>query len=104
LDWRAPATVLARRVRAFDPFPGAATLIRETPLKLWRAHAEAAGPGATAPGTVVAADASGVRIACGEGVLCVTELQRAGGRRLQASEFLAGFALAPGERCAAPAP
>jgi methionyl-tRNA formyltransferase len=56
-----------------------------------------ATPCSAAPGTIVSADASGVRIACGEGVLCVTELQRAGGKRLNAADFLRGFALTPGQ-------
>ncbi len=96
LDWRDPAARLACRVRAFDPFPGASARI-DAPgapvLKLWRAHATARGA-AGPPGTVLGADAVGVRIACGQGELVVTELQRAGGRRLAAREFVAGTPLA----------
>jgi methionyl-tRNA formyltransferase len=50
------------------------------------------------PGTVLSADAQGVRIACGEGVLCVTELQRAGGKRLSAADFLRGFPVSAGQQ------
>jgi methionyl-tRNA formyltransferase len=46
---------------------------------------------------VISADEQGVRVACGQGVLCVTELQRAGGKRLNAADFLRGFALAAGQ-------
>jgi methionyl-tRNA formyltransferase len=98
LDWTMPAEMLARRVRAFDPFPGASTLAGDTVIKLWRAHAVPASSGA-APGTIIAATADGVRIACGGGELCVTELQRPGGRRLPVREFLAGTALREGEAC-----
>jgi methionyl-tRNA formyltransferase len=50
-----------------------------------------------APGTVLSADAQGVRVACGEGVLRVTELQRAGGKRLSAADFLRGFPISMGQ-------
>jgi methionyl-tRNA formyltransferase len=48
-------------------------------------------------GTVLSANEQGVRVQCGEGVLCITELQRAGGKRLMAAEFLRGFAVVPGQ-------
>lgn len=96
LDWRAPADLLARRVRAFDPFPVAAAKLDAMDVKIWRAHVL---PGtASAPGTIVAADRHGVRIACGAGDLIVTELQRAGGKRLSASEFLAAGKVHVGAR------
>lgn len=95
IDWREPAEVLDRRVRAFDPFPGAVSDLRDTPVKIWRASVVA---GRGAPGEVLAADADGVVIACGEGALRVTELQRPGSRRMGAEEFLRGFALTAGER------
>lgn len=101
LDWGLAATALERKVRAFDPFPVASTVARANALKLWRARAEASALRAE-PGSVLAADARGVLIACGDGALRVTELQRAGGRRLPAREFLAGFALTPGDRCGRP--
>jgi len=95
VDWSQPAEVIARRIRAFDPFPGAtATLASET-VKLWRAQALAAAPG-SAPGCVVAVDPRGVEVACGQGRLRLTEMQRAGGKRLAAADFLRGFELRPG--------
>lgn len=96
VDWQHAAPVLDRRVRAFNPFPGATGQIAGEVIKLWRANAEASAHG-QAPGTVLSADAHGVCIACGEGVLRVTELQRAGGKRLNAADFLRGFALTPGQ-------
>ncbi len=100
LDFRHPAGELARRIRAFDPQPGTTAVLRGTPLKLWQATAESGGG---MPGTVLAADAGGIVIATGEGVLRVTRLQKPGGRRLTAAEFLSGFAVAPGERFEIPA-
>lgn len=96
LSFAADAEVLARRVRAFDPQPGATLRWGSQVIKVWAAHAEAA-PSQGAPGTVLESGASGLRVACGTGVLCITELQRPGGRRLAAREFLQGNALAPGE-------
>ncbi|HET9024409.1 MAG TPA: methionyl-tRNA formyltransferase [Burkholderiaceae bacterium] len=98
LDWTQPSAVLARRVRAFDPFPVASTVLRGAPIKLWRAVPVPAR-GDAPPGTVTGADAEGVTIACGDGALRVTELQRPGARRLNAREFLAGFPLRVGARC-----
>lgn len=100
LDWALPAEVLARRIRAFDPFPGMTVPLSHNgsteTLKLWAATAEPLAQ-ATAPGTVVSADASGVRVACGEGQLCLTQLQRPGGKRLNAADFLHGCPLQPGQ-------
>jgi methionyl-tRNA formyltransferase len=101
LDWNRPAVQLARQVRAFDPFPVAAAQLGDIALRIWRAEAQP-GSGA-APGTIVAAGRDGVRVACGEGDLLVTELQRAGGRRLIAADFLAGVAVAVGARFDVPA-
>ena len=90
LDWSLPAEVLHRKIRAFNPFPGASTLAGGEALKIWQAQL---ADGAGAPGDVLAADADGVRIACGSGALLATQLQAAGGKRLAAREFLAGHSL-----------
>ena len=100
VDWTLPAAVLERRVRAFDPFPGVSCVmhseaITET-VKLWRAQVVLGAPGA-APGTVLSADAQGLCVACGEGALRITQLQRPGGKRVSAADFLRGFALQPGQ-------
>ena len=98
IDFRLPATVIERALRAFDPFPGAYARIQDTVLKLWRATVTAQRTEA-APGTILSAGADGVHVACGEGtVLAVTMLQRPGGRRLEAAEFLRGFPIVPGSR------
>ena len=97
LDWALPAATLERRVRAFDPFPGASATIAGEQLKVWSSHVDpGASASAGAPGTILVVDGGGVAVACGEGVLRLTQLQRAGGKRLAVAEFLRGFALAPG--------
>ena len=100
LDWTLDAEVLARRIRAFDPFPGMTVPLTHNgateTLKLWAASAEPRSAD-LAPGTVVSADASGVRVACGAGQLCLHVLQRPGGKRLSAAEFLRGCPLQPGQ-------
>jgi methionyl-tRNA formyltransferase len=99
LDWSLPAAVLERRIRAFDPFPGATARLDDETVKVWRANAVAQGRGSVAPGTVVAVDASGIGVACGDGSrLELLELQRPGGRRLPAAEFLRGCPLQAGQR------
>jgi methionyl-tRNA formyltransferase len=101
LDWATSAAVLERKVRAFDPFPGAAAMFGQIPVKFWRAHANASSA-AAAPGAVLAADSGGIHVACGEGELVITELQRAGGKRLAAREFLTGTPIRTGDRLARP--
>lgn len=100
LDWAQSAEVLARRIRAFDPFPGMTVPLvhngQTETLKLWAASAEPRAQ-AAAPGAVVSADASGVRVACGQGQLCLTQLQRPGGKRLSAADFLRGCPLQAGQ-------
>lgn len=95
IDWREPAAAIERKVRAFNPHPGACTSIRGVAVKIWRSRIV---PLAGAAGTVLEADARGIVVACGAGALCILELQRAGGRKLGVAQFLAGFPVAAGER------
>jgi methionyl-tRNA formyltransferase len=100
LDWRLPAIQLARQVRAFNPFPGALASFQGNAIKVWGARvSEASG----APGTILAADRNGIVVACGEGALCLLELQKAGGKRLPVAQFLAGMPLATGSALDLPA-
>ena len=100
LDWSLDAALLARRVRAFNPAPVAHTAWQGEAVKVWAAHALA--PDAAAPhqasGTVLHVGADGIAVATGSGTLLLTELQRAGGKRLGVADFLRGFAVVPG-RC-----
>ncbi|MEG0675214.1 MAG: methionyl-tRNA formyltransferase [Comamonas sp.] len=93
IDWNESAELIARRLRAFNPFPGGATSLGSEAIKVWEARAE---EGSGAAGTVLSADAQGVCVACGSGVLNMTLLQRAGGKRLAAGDFLRGFELPAG--------
>ena len=98
VDWSQPASTIERRLRAFDPFPGAVAQLGGEAIKLWRAKV-VAGRGSAAPGTIVSVDAHGVGVACGDGSrLELTELQRAGGKRLASADFLRGLPLQPGQR------
>lgn len=91
LDFSLPAEVLWRRVRAFNPFPGAQGQVDGVTVKLWNAEL---APGKGEPGQVLALDAQGIVVACGEGALRLLELQKPGGKRLPAQEFLKSFPLA----------
>ncbi|MBK7647411.1 MAG: methionyl-tRNA formyltransferase [Betaproteobacteria bacterium] len=95
IDWTKSAAELDRHIRAFNPFPGAQAVLGGQTVKFWQA----------APvdlngefGTVLAVDRSSVVIACGDGALAVTELQKAGGKRLPVQQFLAGHPLKVGDR------
>jgi len=96
LDWSRPALALERAIRAFRPAPGAFALLDGEPVKIWKAKVAAE---AGAPGTILETQEKLV-VACGEEALAISELQRAGGRRLSAEEFLRGHPLAPGARFA----
>ena len=95
-----PAVALARRVRAFSPSPGAYALLRGEPLRILRAIAE---PGATsdAPGLVRLVGKQALRVATGDGWLVPQELQRPGGRPLEAAAFLRGHPIPDGARLGA---
>jgi methionyl-tRNA formyltransferase len=101
IDWSENAEAIARRLRAFNPFPGGATELGGEAIKVWEAQALEGSGGA--PGRVLSADAGGVRVACGQGVLNMTLLQRAGGKRLAAGDFLRGFDLPAGSQLGAQA-
>jgi methionyl-tRNA formyltransferase len=95
IDWTRPAERLAREVRAYDPVPGAWTLLDGAPLKIWAADVVAAAGG---PGEVLRAEGGELWIACGRDAIAVRELQPAGARRMTAAAFLAGRPLPPGTR------
>ena len=94
LDWSLPASVLERRVRAFDPFPGACFTVGGETIKVWKARALAA-PVSVHPGQVIACTAQGVQVACGQGVLELLELQRPSARRVPASSVAGALGWAP---------
>jgi len=106
IDWTRPAQSIRNRLRAFTPWPGAFTFFpgqssggRTTApaglIKLWKAEVVGISGGA---GKILAADKTGILVACGQNALRILELQREGGRRMSAAEFLAGHMLKPGDR------
>jgi methionyl-tRNA formyltransferase len=101
LDWNLPAPDIVHRVNAFNPFPVARTGIGGEVVRVWAARigeVHASIPAAPA-GTVLACSAQGIAVSTGdEGSVLLTELQRAGARRLRAADFLRGFDIAPGQR------
>jgi len=99
IDWAKPAHFIWNRVRGLLPWPGAFTFLRGSPqpslLKIWRAEVvERSGP----PGEILSADKTGVVVGCGRDALRILVLQREGGRRLPAREFLAGHPLLAGQK------
>lgn len=99
MDWTLPARTLWNRVRGLVPWPGAFTFLPDQPqphlLKIW--GAEVASDSGT-PGHILAADNSGIIVACGQQSLRLVQLQREGGKRLEARQFLAGHPLKPGQK------
>src|SRR3546814_1823963 len=87
LDWSQPATVLANKVRAFNPWPMAEGQVAGERLRI---HAAVAIPRESdaAPGTLLAAGRDGLDVACGEGALRIRTLQREGGKAITAADFL----------------
>jgi len=91
--WSDSAASIARRIRAYDPWPGAAALWRGEQIKIWRAEVRAGRLGAR-PGEVLSADASGIEVACGNGSLALRTLQLPGRKRIDAADFLHAHSIA----------
>ncbi|NIO42789.1 MAG: methionyl-tRNA formyltransferase [Burkholderiales bacterium] len=98
IRWGQPAAEVDRAIRAFNPFPGAYCHIDQQLIKVWAARPFAGANGR--PGEVCAISQIGIIVACGRDGVCLTELQRPGGKRLPAAEFLRGFPIEPGQRFA----
>jgi methionyl-tRNA formyltransferase len=105
VDWTQPVAVIDRHIRAMSPFPGATAQLGLDTVKLWHAEIDSCSrPVDVCCGHILSANADGVRVACGDGVLALTDLQRAGGKRLSAADFLRGFALQAGQAFELPRP
>ena len=98
LDWSQAAITLDRRIRAFHPFPGAHSTLNGEVLKIGAAEVLPHAKSSAAFGTLVHIGPEGLDVATGEGVLRLTQLQRPGGKRLSAAEFLRGQPLEAGMR------
>jgi len=99
IDWNLPAKQIWNRLRAFTPWPGAFTFLKSEPkpqlLKIWKVEVvEQTG----IAGTILAVDKTGIVVGCGTNALRILELQREGGRRMSAADFLVGFALHVGDK------
>ena len=103
LDWSQAASTLDRRIRAFHPFPGAHSALNGEVLKIGAAEVLPHGKSTVACGTLVYLGPDGLDVATGEGMLRLTQLQRPGGKRLSAAEFLRGQPLEAGMRFDVPA-
>jgi methionyl-tRNA formyltransferase len=97
LDWTRPAIELDRLVRAFTPWPGTSCLLKEAQMKIHRAQVIAHADACPVPGTIVSANANGILVSCGSGVLNLLEVQIEGGKRLPAADFLRGHPLQAGD-------
>ena len=87
VDWERSADDVARLIRAYNPSPGAYTLLAGEVLKLWMGSVE---DGQAEPGLIVSAGASGILVGCGSRLVRLTILQPAGKKRLLACDFVAG--------------
>lgn len=103
IDWTQSAQTIARKVRAFDPAPGCVctytSASAEQPLKVWAAQAETTTSTEQAAGTIIGVDKHGVRVVCGNGsVLCITQMQKAGGKRSPAHQVAESLKFAVQQR------
>jgi methionyl-tRNA formyltransferase len=101
IDWTRPAIELHRQIRALNPWPVASTTWNGKVVRLWEVGPHEPTATTPAPGTVVRADASGIRVATGNGILCLTRLQAEGGKILATGDFLNGHRIAAGDRLGA---
>jgi len=97
IDWRKSAVEISRQVRAFNPFPVTQSLLHGEVCRIWMATSVAGMPTTALPGTVLDVH-DGILVACGDGVLRISELQAPGGKRLSAQVFMQGHALKTGDQ------
>jgi methionyl-tRNA formyltransferase len=97
IDWVQPASLIAQRIRAFNPFPGATATLNGELLKIWMAVAVPGLASATTKcGSILTVSPEGIAVVAQNSVVFITELQRPGGRRMSLAEFQRGFELRAG--------
>lgn len=97
IDWTQSAAVIERRIRAFNPFPGASSVLNGEVIKLQDAHLlGATGADITNAGGILNVQNGGIDVVTGDGLLRITRLQKAGGKSLPVADFLRGFDVQPG--------
>jgi len=99
IDFAQPAAAVAARIRGVDPWPGAQATLRGQSVKLFRARAES---GTGAPGSVLAIDAAGLHVGCGDGAVVIREIQAPGRKRMTVAQFAGGRGVAVGDVLAKP--
>ena len=98
VDWSQSADAIVRRVRAFNPFPAASATLSGETLKLWSAQvAPGLPPVGTSLGQIVAVAPEGIAVTAMNSIVILTSLQRPGGKRLGAADFLRGFDVKVGQ-------
>ena len=103
IDWQQSAAVIERRIRAFNPFPGASSMLGGTLIKLQIAHVLIADCAhKTGAASILSVQNEGIDVATGDGVLRITQLQKPGGKSLPVADFLRGFPVTPGMVFTAP--
>jgi len=96
IDWKQDAESIVRRVRAFNPFPGASTVLDGESIKVWSASVQVGSPQA-AFGEILAVAPEGIAVAAMNSIVILKELQRAGSKRMQVADFVRGFPLQAGQ-------
>ncbi len=105
IDWQHSAAQIERKVRALDPAPGAASVLRGELLKIWRSEIDSSSRTTGVPcGHILSINAEGIGVATGAGMLRITQVQRAGGKRISAAECARNLGLQVGEVLGAPSP
>lgn len=94
INWSLPAEVIERRIRAFNPWPVTWTGFRGKPLKIW---AGMITEGESTPGSILEISKSGITVATGDAALCISRLQPAGKKPMNAADFANGNQIQPGE-------
>jgi len=100
IDWTLDALCIERKIRAFNPYPGALTGLTGNPVKLWQASVIASGRSSGKPGEIINASNDGIVVACGHNALRIEVLQPAGGKKLTAAQFMAGHSISNSDRFA----
>lgn len=95
IDWRKSAEKIERKIRAFNPVPGAYSLFRGNKIKIWQARVTTEDT--EKPGEIIALEHNGITVACGTGSIRLEIIQKPGGKRLRAAEFLSGFNMNTGD-------
>ena len=98
INWNRPAEEIGRLVRGMDPWPSAFTYYRGKQFKIWKAQAVDGGTEGLLPGTIAQIEKQGIWIACGSGMLQVTEAQMEGKKRMSAADLMNGRTLEMNER------